>query len=175
MRDTSDSNGIPATARCAAPARAGPRCPTQLSSTRHASQRVPCLHTAAPPRPPPSPPRQVEAATLDAPPAPEPRTIPLTQLNGHRGPVLALAVNSAGLLASASEDGTSRLWDVKGGRSLRMASAGAPINSIAFGARDQLLVAVGTALHVYDLRKPDVILRTPEAKHTVAEEEINQV
>ena len=40
-------------------------------------------------------------------------TYPSTTLRGHRAPVVSLDTSKNGLIASASEDGSIRLWDIR--------------------------------------------------------------
>ncbi|MBN9118512.1 MAG: protein kinase [Planctomycetes bacterium] len=68
-----------------------------------------------------------------------------TDLAGHTGPVWALAVSPDGkTLASASADGTVRLWDVAKGTGLAVKRHGGWVTSVAF-APDGRTVASGGA------------------------------
>jgi cytochrome c len=63
------------------------------------------------------------------PPAPGPQ--PLRVLEGHGGPVAALAARDA-LLASASWDGTARVWDLPGGTVRLLEGHQGNVNAVAF-------------------------------------------
>jgi len=58
---------------------------------------------------------------------------PLKELKGHGGPVTSLAaiLPTPTQIASGSQDGTLRVWDVNGGNMVRQVSHGGPITSIA--------------------------------------------
>lgn len=58
---------------------------------------------------------------------------PLKELKGHGGPVTSLAAiaPTPTQIASGSQDGTLRVWDVNGGNMVRQLNHGGPITSIA--------------------------------------------
>ncbi|MCA9119214.1 MAG: hypothetical protein H6822_22665 [Planctomycetaceae bacterium] len=59
--------------------------------------------------------------------------IPLKELKGHGGPVTSLATiaPTPTQIASGSQDGTLRVWDVNGGNMVRQVNHGGPITAIA--------------------------------------------
>ncbi|MBC8354294.1 MAG: hypothetical protein H8E66_20055 [Planctomycetes bacterium] len=59
--------------------------------------------------------------------------VPLKELKGHGGPVISLAavLPTPTQIASGSQDGTLRVWDVNGGNIVRQVNHGGPITSIA--------------------------------------------
>ncbi len=70
---------------------------------------------------------------------------PQLTLRGHSGDVVALALNPKGLLATASHDGTARLWDLAdAGRELLTLSGHTGwLNDLAFNASGELLATAG--------------------------------
>ncbi|HUG70286.1 MAG TPA: c-type cytochrome domain-containing protein [Pirellulaceae bacterium] len=59
--------------------------------------------------------------------------MPLKELTGHAGPVTSLAaiLPTPTQIASGSQDGTLRVWDVNGGNMVRQVNHGGPITAIA--------------------------------------------
>jgi len=64
------------------------------------------------------------------------------KLDGHQGLVTCLAFSRNGyLVATGSEDGTARIWDVQAGRQVGPPLPhGASVNAVAFGANDRMLL-----------------------------------
>jgi WD40 repeat protein/tRNA A-37 threonylcarbamoyl transferase component Bud32 len=79
-------------------------------------------------------------------------------LKEHTGPVLALAfapngVGNRSVLASGSQDGTIRLWNLAGGPSLATLKSehAAPVRALTFPADGKSLIsAAGRTIHVWD-------------------------
>ena len=65
--------------------------------------------------------------------------MPLKELKGHGGPVTSLAsiVPTPTQIASGSQDGTLRVWDVNAGNIVRQVNHGGPITAIAVRADGQ--------------------------------------
>jgi hypothetical protein len=78
------------------------------------------------------------------------------ELKGHTGPVVCLAFSGTGFLASASQDGTVRLWDRQQSwqpLSFKATHPG-PLQTLAFSADGRLLAAqVNWAFFVWDVVK----------------------
>lgn len=73
---------------------------------------------------------------------PRPGVQPLRVLEGHEGPVVALAF-AGQRLASAAWDGTARVWDLGGGQSPRVLEGHqGNVNAVVFGA-DGIVVTAG--------------------------------
>lgn len=69
---------------------------------------------------------------------------PVVQMNGHGGPVAALAlVPGQPQIASASADGTWRLWDINNGGQVRAANHGGPITALSIKADGQFVATAG--------------------------------
>lgn len=69
---------------------------------------------------------------------------PQFTLAGHTGDVVALAVSPNGLLATASHDGTARLWDLETGKeSLTLAGHTGWVNDVTFNAGGAWLATAG--------------------------------
>ncbi|KAL1514844.1 hypothetical protein AB1Y20_003929 [Prymnesium parvum] len=87
-------------------------------------------------------------------------------LSGHRGAVLCLDSPGGGTLASGSDDGTVRIWDLAAGRAVRalLPPTARPVNAVSLGrpataASSLAFAAVGAELVGFDLRAPGVLLR----------------
>ena len=81
--------------------------------------------------------------------------IPLARtLEGHRGDVYSLAFAPDGrTLATAGQDGTTRLWDVStGGQRLVLSGDGTEVNAVAFSPDGQTLATASDAgqVHLWD-------------------------
>ncbi|MHC5055565.1 MAG: FtsX-like permease family protein [Planctomycetota bacterium] len=100
---------------------------------------------------------QLPADSLDA--APEP-PVPL-RFTGHSAPVTSTAFDPQGLrLASASEDGAVKVWDVStGAMLLGLAGDGGRVSSIAFGLEGKLLASAGDngKVHLWDAATGDEV------------------
>jgi WD40 repeat protein len=67
-------------------------------------------------------------------------------LNVHQGRVTALAFGpSGGLLAAAGEDGSVKVWNIRGGRNATRTLRGhsGPVRAVSFSADGQRLVSAG--------------------------------
>jgi cytochrome c len=81
--------------------------------------------------------------------------MPAMILDGHTGPVAALAASPDGArLASASWDGTIRLWPLAGGAPSVLRGHQQNVNSVAFTADGEALVSVGydATVRIWPLR-----------------------
>jgi WD40 repeat protein len=66
---------------------------------------------------------------------------------GHSGPITVTAfAPGKSLLATASLDGTARLWDVKSGQLLAVCAHGAPISRLVFARDGQTFVTYGNGV-----------------------------
>ena len=84
------------------------------------------------------------------------------KLGGHRAPVVAIDSKDPNTVASASEDCTARLWDLRTLKAYKSFISATPIPSIVFDKQDEHQVHVilhSSELHSFDLRKPDVLDR----------------
>jgi cytochrome c len=93
---------------------------------------------------------------------------PTTVLEGHKGPVVGLAVSpDGGTLASASWDGTIRLWKLAGGEPIVLAGHRQNVNGVAFTPDGKAVVGVGydATVRIWPLREPTAavvaVLPTP--------------
>ncbi len=69
---------------------------------------------------------------------------PVVQMAGHGGPVTALAnVPAQPQIASASADGTWRVWDINNGSQVRAANHGGPITAMSVKPDGQFVVTAG--------------------------------
>ncbi|HUQ72734.1 MAG TPA: c-type cytochrome domain-containing protein, partial [Planctomycetaceae bacterium] len=69
---------------------------------------------------------------------------PVVQMSGNGGPVLSLAfVPGQPQIASGSQDGTFRVWDVNNGNQVRSMAHGAPVTSIAVKPDGQFFASAG--------------------------------
>jgi len=106
-----------------------------------------------------------------------------TPLRGHHGPVLGLSAHPTEprRLLSHSEDGTCRVWESSSRRATRCIVAGTqPVSAATFLGPDGGLVAVvlGSTLALYDLRRPDFILRSADTSLLLGlgpDEEVNHL
>jgi WD40 repeat protein len=104
--------------------------------------------------------------------------------------VASLVMAMEPLLWVGSEDAIVRLWDLRSHKSVRCLTKvfdGAPVTSIAWvaglpgaagagsGTEHSLLVAAGSSVHHFDLRRPEVVLSTSNTTFTFSSDEINQV
>ena len=94
--------------------------------------------------------------------------MPRTVLEGHRAPVVALAVSREGrFLASASWDHTARLWPVGGGPPRLLAGHSQNVNGVAFTPDGRAVVTAGydATLRIWPLSGDDTpliaVLPTP--------------
>jgi cytochrome c len=89
---------------------------------------------------------------------------PGTVLEGHKGPVVGLAASpDGGWLASASWDGTLRLWPLAGGAPMVLAGHRQNVNGVAFTPDGTSVVSAG-----YDATVRIWPLREPGAPHVAA-------
>ncbi len=69
---------------------------------------------------------------------------PVVEMKGHGGPVVSLAlVPTQPQLASASADGTWRVWDVNNGNQVRSVGHGAPVTAVAVRNDGQFFASAG--------------------------------
>jgi len=99
-------------------------------------------------------------------------------LAGHKGNVTSVTVSPDGsLCASASKDGTARLWDLSRGELLNEFNANEPINQICFSPnRYWLCAASESAIRIYDLENKDVIAELiPEVQKKTVKPECTSI
>ena len=86
-----------------------------------------------------------QSSSIPLPPSSSPPRLVLQQ--GHSGPITAMAfAPGKSLLATASEDGTARLWDVKSGQMVAVCPHGAPITRLVFARDGQTFVTYGNGV-----------------------------
>src|ERR1700687_685899 len=86
---------------------------------------------------------------------------PATILEGHKGPVVGLAVSPGGArLASASWDGTIRLWPLAGGEPIVLEGHRQNVNGVAFTPDDNAVVSAGydATVRIWPSGAPDTPL-----------------
>ncbi len=98
---------------------------------------------------------------------------PAAVLEGHMGPVVALAVSpDGGTLASASWDGTIRLWQLAGGEVVVLAGHRQNVNGVAFTPDGKAVVSAGydATVRIWPLRGPTapVVAALPTPLNAVA-------
>merc|ERR1712000_699327 len=83
----------------------------------------------------------------------------LHTLRGHTGFISSVTVSPDGsLCASASKDGTARLWDLSRGENMYELSCDEPINQISFSpSRYWLCAATETKIRVWDLENKNTV------------------
>jgi guanine nucleotide-binding protein subunit beta-2-like 1 protein len=83
----------------------------------------------------------------------------LHTLRGHTGYISSVTVSPDGsLCASASKDGTARLWDLSRGENMYELSCDEPINQISFSpSRYWLCAATETKIRVWDLENKKTV------------------
>ena len=93
----------------------------------------------------------------------------LATLRGHGGPVRSVAIDAHGsLLASASDDGTVRIWDLATNATLHTLELGGKVHAVAFGP-DSLLAATtdDATVQVWDARAGQKAYALSGAKKTL--------
>jgi len=110
---------------------------------------------------------------------------PCGELRGHSDSINSLDASSDGAslgLASASDDGAVRLWDLASGRSTRamMLPEGAAAQSVVLGrgegpAAHCAFAASDRTVCAYDLRAPGIVLRQPAQRVGDAHDEVGQL
>lgn len=104
----------------------------------------------------------------------------IAKFRGHKSQVISLAIDApsnASWLASGSECGQVRIFDLQTQRSIRGMKLPQSIGSIiSHKGSSQLHVASGPSIYAFDLRSPkDLILATPSPSFESSTDEINQV
>ncbi len=102
------------------------------------------------------------------------------RLKGHKSQVISLATDSdknASFLASGSECGQVRLFDLETQKTVQGLKLEQPVSSIVVQKDSNLLyTSSGPAVYAFDLRSPQhVILTSPTSSFDIASDEINQV
>jgi len=85
------------------------------------------------------------------------RTVPDVVLTGHAGPIAGVAVSPDGeTLASASWDGTVRLWTLPGGEPVVLEGHAQNVNGVAFMPDGKAVVSVGydATVRIWPLKQP---------------------
>ena len=102
-------------------------------------------------------------------------------MSGHSDAVTCLA-HRQGVVASGSDDGTCRLFDVGScapdtphARAQRcIAGVGGPVSAVAL-AEHRLWAATGHVVLCYDLRRTDVVLQQHQHRYAWSQDEVNHV
>jgi len=101
------------------------------------------------------------------------------KLKGHKKSVICIDIKETqSLLITGSEDKTARVWDLRTGKSTKCLLGFADsINSVSFSpTKDHIVYAASSNLICsYDLRNPDVLIKSPVAKFDFNTEEVNQI
>lgn len=110
---------------------------------------------------------------------------PCGELRGHSDSINCLDASADGAslgLASASDDGSVRLWDLASGRSTRamMLPEGAAAQGVVLGrgegpAAHCAFAASDRTVCAYDLRAPGIVLRQPAQRVGDAHDEVGQL
>jgi cytochrome c len=101
------------------------------------------------------------------------RTVPDAVFTGHTGPIAALAVSPDGeTLASASWDGTIRLWKLSGGEPVVLEGHAQSVNGVAFMPDGEAVVSAGydATVRIWPLTEPatPIVTTLPAPLNAVA-------